>query len=55
MECITAKQAAEKWHVTPRRVQALCAEQRIEGAKRMGKMWIIPQNARKPGRNNEKK
>lgn len=50
MDYITVKQAAEKWHITPRRVQALCAEQRIEGAKRMGNIWIIPKNASKPER-----
>ena len=37
MEYITVKQAAEKWGVTPRRVQILCAEERIKGAYRFGR------------------
>ena len=34
MNLITVKQAAEKWGVTPRRVQWLCKEGRIKGAVR---------------------
>ena len=45
MEYITVKQAAEKWGVTPRRVQILCAEERIKGAYRFGRSWMIPVRA----------
>lgn len=45
MEYITVKQAAEKWGVTPRRVQILCAEERIKGAYRFGRSWMIPSHA----------
>lgn len=45
MEFITVKEAAEKWGVTPRRVQILCAQERIKGAVRFGKSWMIPQRA----------
>ena len=45
MEYITVKQAAEKWGVTPRRVQILCADNRIKGAYRFGKSWMIPVRA----------
>lgn len=55
MEYMTAKEAAKKWGITPRRVQSLCSEGRIEGAEHMGKIWVIPANARKPERLNEKK
>lgn len=48
MEFITAKEAAKKWGITPRRVQILCAEGRIEGAWRLGNAWAIPLNAPKP-------
>lgn len=48
MEFITAKEAAKKWGITPRRVQILCSEGRIEGAWRLGNVWAIPLNAPKP-------
>ncbi len=48
MEFITAKEAAEKWGITPRRVQVLCAEGRIPGAWRLGNAWAIPVNSEKP-------
>lgn len=48
MEYITAKEAAGKWNITVRRVQKLCAQNRIEGAKRLGNMWVIPTDSAKP-------
>lgn len=45
---ITVQEAAEKWGVTPRQVQILCKENRIAGAARMSRIWIIPENAEKP-------
>lgn len=45
---ITAQEAADKWGVTPRQVQILCKENRIAGATRMSRIWIIPENAEKP-------
>jgi hypothetical protein len=48
MEYITAKEVAKKWGITPRRVQVLCSEGRIEGAWRLGNAWAIPLNAPKP-------
>ena len=45
---ITAQEAAEKWGVTPRQVQILCKENRIPGASRMSRIWVIPENAEKP-------
>lgn len=45
---MTAQEAAEKWGVTPRQVQILCKENRITGAMRMSRIWIIPDNAEKP-------
>ena len=58
---MTAQEVAEKWGVTPRQVQILCKENRITGAMRMSRIWIIPENAEKPtgekksqcGRNND--
>ena len=45
---MTAQEAAEKWGVTPRQVQILCKENRITGAMRMSRIWIIPENAENP-------
>jgi len=48
MDFMTAKEAANKWSVTQRRVAMLCSENRIDGATFMGKMWLIPKSAQKP-------
>lgn len=45
---ISAKEAAEKWNISQRRVAILCSENRISGAMMVGNMWIIPSNAVKP-------
>lgn len=45
---ITAQEAAEKWGITSRQVQILCKSNRIKGAARMSRIWIIPKNAEKP-------
>lgn len=45
---ISAKEAAEKWNISQRRVAILCSEERISGAMMVGNMWIIPANAEKP-------
>lgn len=45
---ITVQEAAEKWGVTPRQVQILCKEGRIVGAMRMSRIWIIPEDSKKP-------
>lgn len=45
MEYITVKEAAEKWGVTPRRVQVLCSQEKIKGAYRFGRSWMIPVRA----------
>lgn len=42
MNLLTVKEAAEKWGVTPRRVQGLCSEGSIKGAVRFGRAWMIP-------------
>ena len=45
---MTIKQTAEEWGVTPRRIQVLCVEGRIEGATKFGRDWAIPTDAIKP-------
>ena len=48
MNYLSVKQAAEKWGMTPRRVQVLCNQGRIDGAQRVGNVWTIPETAEKP-------
>lgn len=48
LQYITAKEAAEKWNISQRRVSLLCAENRIPDVAMLGNMWIIPRNAEKP-------
>ena len=48
MDYMTLKEAAEKWGVTPRRVNYYCAGERIHGAVKMAGVWLIPKNAEKP-------
>lgn len=48
MQYISAHQAADKWNISKRRVQTLCAEGRIEDSVRIGNMWVVPVNASKP-------
>lgn len=45
---LSAKEAAEKWNISQRRVSVLCSENRIVGAMMVGNMWIIPSSAQKP-------
>ena len=45
---IKLEEAARKWGVSVRRVQALCADGRIEGAVRFGRDWMIPRQAARP-------
>ena len=47
-EYMTIKQAAQKWGIGERRINTLCQEGRIEGASKLGNIWIIPANAEKP-------
>lgn len=48
MEYIDVRRAAENWGMTERRVTALCRDGRIIGAKKVGKLWLIPDDADKP-------
>ena len=47
-ELMTAKDAAELWGITPRRVQILCDDGKVSGAVRMGRTWIIPRSTPRP-------
>ncbi len=48
MEYLSIRETADKWGVSGRWVQVLCSEGRIEGASRIGNMWVIPKSAERP-------
>ena len=48
MEYLNTTETAEKWGISPRRLQTLCANGKVEGATRFGKAWMIPKNTQKP-------
>lgn len=48
MEYMSAKEAADRWGISQRRVAVLCSEKRIADATMVGNMWIIPTMAEKP-------
>ncbi|WP_446661527.1 DNA-binding protein [Clostridioides difficile] len=54
---MSAAEAAKKWGISERRVQKLCEEKRILGVTRLSRMWLIPENAKKPldGRRKDNK
>ena len=47
-EYMSIQQAAEKWGISERRIQVLCGEERVPGAFRIGRVWVIPSDAQKP-------
>lgn len=48
MEYLTTQLAADLWGISPRRIQKLCIEGRLEGAAKVGRQWAIPLTAEKP-------
>lgn len=54
MKYITVKEASEKWGIKSRRIQVLCSENRIKGAYKFGRDWMIPETAVLPKGNKSK-
>lgn len=52
---VTIQEIAGRWNISPRRVQYLCKENRIQGAKKIGDIWLIPDDAPKPADMRKKK
>lgn len=48
MNYLSVLQTAERWGISTRRIQILCAEGRVPGAVRIGHVWAIPADAEKP-------
>ena len=47
-EYMTISETAEKWNLTKRRVQKMCADGEIEGVVKFGTVWAIPREAERP-------
>lgn len=45
---LSAREIAEKWNISEKRVRVLCRENRIAGAVQSGRSWLIPSDAVKP-------
>ena len=45
---LSIRETSEKWGLSVRRIQTLVNNGRIEGATRIGYMWVIPADAVKP-------
>lgn len=45
---LTANEIAEKWNLSPRRVQIMCANGDIPGVVKFGRSWAIPESAERP-------
>lgn len=48
MKYITTKEASIKWNISDRRIRVLLNDNRIEGALKIGRNWMIPVDANKP-------
>ena len=48
MDYLTTTEIAKIWQISSRRVAILCEQDRIEGAIKKGKMWLIPSDSAKP-------
>ena len=57
IDWMTTKEAAALWGVTVRRIQSLCENGLLDGATKLGDIWIIPKGTQKPldGRTKEAK
>jgi len=45
MTYLSIQEAAEKWNISPRRVQQLCKEGAFDNAVKEGRLWKIPEDA----------
>ena len=50
MEYIPVKEAADKWNTSVQIVRRFCRQERIPGIIQREGAWLIPEDARKPGR-----
>lgn len=55
MEYLTTNELSEVWMISSRRISLLCSQNRVEGAIKKGKTWLIPADAKKPDDPRKKK
>ncbi|MCK5762357.1 MAG: helix-turn-helix domain-containing protein, partial [Candidatus Izimaplasma sp.] len=48
MKYLSTKEIAEKWGINDRRVRVLCEEGRVKEAMKVGRNWMIAEDATKP-------
>lgn len=48
MEYISIHDISKKWNMKERKITAFCRDNRIAGARKVGKVWLIPSDALKP-------
>ena len=48
MNYLTTVEMSKIWGISSRRISLLCSQNRIEGAVKKGKTWLIPIEAKKP-------
>ena len=48
MDYLTTVEMSKKWGISSRRIALLCEQDRVGGAIKKGKTWLIPCNALKP-------
>ena len=48
MGYLSIRQTSEKWNLSARWINDLCANGRIPGAMKIGSYWAIPEDAIKP-------
>ena len=55
MKYLDVHEASVKWDMTERRITMLCRDGKISGAKKEGKLWLIPADTARPfdGRTKE--
>ena len=48
MNYLTTVEMSKIWGISSRRISLLCSQNRIEGAVKKGKTWLIPYDSEKP-------
>lgn len=48
MNYLTTVEMAKIWGISSRRISLLCSQNRIVGAVKKGKTWLIPNDSKKP-------
>ena len=48
MDYLKIDEVAKEWGVSPRRIQKMCLDGKIDGAVRFGRAWMLPKDVKKP-------